>query len=169
MSYIRKDAIDKVYKDLGGTDPMQRSATVSDLIEKIGDVVKVRDGELSEKLLPEVTATNNGNVLKVVNGRWAVGAASGGSIQPVIAKATSRNMGFVLDKTYNDLFGKLAYVKFETRNENTIDDYYPVASFYENVSGGEYGIRIDAGGDIVFGAADKTTNLRTRGSESAID
>lgn len=63
MSYIRKDAIHKVYKDLGGTDPMNSAATASDMIEKIGEMILSRDAALDAAMTEIANSAGGGNVI----------------------------------------------------------------------------------------------------------
>jgi len=64
------DALKALYVALGGT-----AADVADIVI-IPDMINaitalITSGKTAE--LPAVTATNNGKVLKVVNGKWAIG------------------------------------------------------------------------------------------------
>lgn len=64
------EALQKLYVALGGT-----AADVADIVI-IPDMINaitalITSGKTAE--LPTVTATNNGKVLKVVNGKWDIG------------------------------------------------------------------------------------------------
>ena len=64
------DALKALYVAFGGT-----AADVADIVI-IPDMINaitalITSGKTAE--LPAVTATNNGKVLKVVNGKWAIG------------------------------------------------------------------------------------------------
>lgn len=64
------EALKAVYKALGGTESdVADINTNAEMIAKIADVIPTATA--SE--LPKVTADDNGKVLKVVDGEWAVG------------------------------------------------------------------------------------------------
>lgn len=73
-------ALAKIYVALGGKltdyyDDIADGAPVSDYSinpDMISAIAKVLPGALAG-VLPAVTATDNGSVLKVVDGKWAVG------------------------------------------------------------------------------------------------
>lgn len=64
------EALKAVYKALGGdADDVADITTTAEMISAIATVIPTAIA--SE--LPEVSATDNGSVLKVVDGKWAVG------------------------------------------------------------------------------------------------
>lgn len=64
------EALKAVYKALGGdADDVADITTTAEMISAIATVIPTATA--SE--LPEVSATDNGSVLKVINGKWAVG------------------------------------------------------------------------------------------------
>ncbi len=64
------EALKAVYTALGGdADDVAGITTTADMISAIATVIPTATA--SE--LPEVSATDNGSVLKVVDGAWAVG------------------------------------------------------------------------------------------------
>lgn len=64
------DALKALYTALGGSaDDVAGVTTNSDMIYKIAAVVSAGGGSV----LPAVTTDDNGKVLKVANGKWAVG------------------------------------------------------------------------------------------------
>lgn len=61
-------ALKNLYVALGGSaDDVADISTIADMINALCDVVVAGGG------LPAVTAEDNGKVLKVVDGEWAVG------------------------------------------------------------------------------------------------
>lgn len=61
-------ALKNLYVVLGGNaDDVEDISTIADMINALCDVVPTGAG------LPAVTAKDNGKVLKVVDGEWAVG------------------------------------------------------------------------------------------------
>ena len=61
------DALKALYVALGGdADDVANISLISEMIKAIATVVPT-----SSALLPTVTATNNGDILKVVDGAWA--------------------------------------------------------------------------------------------------
>lgn len=61
------DALKALYVALGGdADDVADTSLISEMIKAIATVVPA-----SSALLPAVTATNNGDILKVVDGAWA--------------------------------------------------------------------------------------------------
>lgn len=64
-------ALKNLYVALGGdADDVAEVNLIPDMINAIATVAATATG----KELPEVTAEDNGKVLKVVDGEWAVGA-----------------------------------------------------------------------------------------------
>lgn len=64
------EALQKLYVALGGTAADVANITIiPDMINAI--TALITSGKTAE--LPAVTATNNGKVLKVVNGKWDIG------------------------------------------------------------------------------------------------
>ena len=64
------EALKDVYEALGGdADDLAAGATNADVIAAIADVIPTA----LAGVLPEVTAANNGAVLKVADGKWAIG------------------------------------------------------------------------------------------------
>lgn len=65
------EALKLLYANLGGDeDDVADINTNADMIAAIAEVVTTAIGSA----LPKVTAADNGKVLKVVDGEWAVGA-----------------------------------------------------------------------------------------------
>lgn len=61
------DALKALYVALGGdADDVAEISLISDMIKAIATVVPA-----SSALLPTVTAANDGDILKVVDGEWA--------------------------------------------------------------------------------------------------
>lgn len=64
------EALKNVYEALGGdADDLAAGATNADVIAAIADVIPTA----LAGVLPAVTAANNGAVLKVADGEWAIG------------------------------------------------------------------------------------------------
>lgn len=64
------DALKTLYTALGGSaDDVANISTIPDMIAKIATVAATA----TAPELPAVTAENNGSVLKVANGKWAIG------------------------------------------------------------------------------------------------
>ena len=64
------DALKAAYVALGGSaDDVKNITLIPDMITAITPVLIVKIGSV----LPAVTAANNGKVLKVVDGKWAIG------------------------------------------------------------------------------------------------
>ena len=64
------EALKALYVALGGDEDDVKDVTlISDMISAIATVVATA----TAPELPEVTAADNGKVLKVVDGKWAVG------------------------------------------------------------------------------------------------
>ena len=64
------EALKALYKALGGDESdVAEINTIADMIAKIAVVAATA----TAPELPTVTAENNGSVLKVANGKWAVG------------------------------------------------------------------------------------------------
>ncbi len=64
------DALKALYTALGGSaDDVANINTIPDMIAKIAIVAATA----TAPELPAVTAENNGSVLKVANGKWAIG------------------------------------------------------------------------------------------------
>ena len=62
-------ALKALYVALGGSaDTVKNIALISDMISAIATLVGTTGG-----MLPAVTATNNGKVLKVADGKWGIG------------------------------------------------------------------------------------------------
>lgn len=67
------EALKAVYVSLGGDeDDVAEITLIPDMIEKIAEVAETA----TAAELPEVTAADNGKVLKVADGKWAVGTDS---------------------------------------------------------------------------------------------
>lgn len=63
------NALKALYVALGGSaDTVKNVALISDMIRAIATLVGTTGG-----MLPAVTATNNGKVLKVADGAWGIG------------------------------------------------------------------------------------------------
>lgn len=63
------DALKELFKALGGSaDDVAGITTNPEMILAIADIIGKSGG-----ILPAVTATDNGSVLKVADGAWAVG------------------------------------------------------------------------------------------------
>ena len=68
------DALRKLYVALGGdADDVTDLVIIPDLINAIATQAASALATASAAELPEVSATDNGKVLKVVDGAWAVG------------------------------------------------------------------------------------------------
>lgn len=66
------EALKNLYVALGGSaDDAANIVTISDMITAI--TTQVTTAGIATKELPAVSADDNGKVLKVVNGAWAVG------------------------------------------------------------------------------------------------
>ena len=68
------DALRKLYKALGGSeDDVAGLVIIPDLINAIATQAAIVVAAANATELPEVDAEDNGKVLKVSNGKWAVG------------------------------------------------------------------------------------------------
>lgn len=74
------DALKALYVALGGdADDVADLVIIPDLIAAIADKVEDVVEAANAKELPEVSATDNGKVLKVADGKWAVGTDNTGT------------------------------------------------------------------------------------------
>ena len=64
------EALKKLYTALGGESSAEANTT-AEMISLIADAVT--DSGIATNELPEVTADDNGKVLKVIDGKWGVG------------------------------------------------------------------------------------------------
>lgn len=70
------DALKNLYTAFGGSsDTVADMATNAEIINALAALVAAGGGSI----LPTVTSTENGKVLKVVDGAWAVGTDSTGT------------------------------------------------------------------------------------------
>ena len=70
------DALKNLYTAFGGSsDTVAAMTTNADVINALAALVAAGGGSI----LPAVTATENGKVLKVVDGAWAVGTDATGT------------------------------------------------------------------------------------------
>lgn len=66
------EALKNLYVALGGSaDDVANIGTISDMITAI--TTQVTTAGIAEKELPTVDTDDNGKVLKVVSGKWAIG------------------------------------------------------------------------------------------------
>ena len=108
---------------------------------KAGDIVtseklnKLENGveAVSESELPVVTASDNGNVLTVVEGAWAKASPIGGSGILVIGMTEESNV-FTLDKTWQEIHDATFAV---------IKDEYGTVMPLCYIDGGEGGYEVD--------------------------
>ena len=63
-------ALQNLYVKLGGS--LTTVANITTIPDMINAIATVAESAVAPEL-PEVSATDNGSVLKVVNGKWAVG------------------------------------------------------------------------------------------------
>ena len=74
------DALKALYVALGGdADDVADLTIIPELIAAIAEKVEDVTEAANTKELPEVSATDNGSVLKVVEGKWAVGTDNTGT------------------------------------------------------------------------------------------
>lgn len=74
------DALKALYVALGGdADDVADLTIIPELIAAIAEKVEDVTEAANAKELPEVSATDNGSVLKVVEGNWAVGTDNTGT------------------------------------------------------------------------------------------
>lgn len=74
MANTINEALKNVFLSLGGNPTaLSDNSTVSDYIEDLGNAIKAE----AEAELPEVSAENNGQVLAVVDGAWALCTIAG--------------------------------------------------------------------------------------------
>jgi hypothetical protein len=67
-------ALREIYKALGGTETdITDNMTIPEALAKIALVLATFVTTATTSELPEVSATDNGSVLKVIEGKWAVG------------------------------------------------------------------------------------------------
>lgn len=67
-------ALREVYKSLGGTGTdITDNMTIPEALAKIAIVAAAVKTAATTPELPAVTATDNGSVLKVIEGKWAIG------------------------------------------------------------------------------------------------
>lgn len=114
MSRTITDALQKVFLKLGGNvQDIQDNKTVTDYVDDLGEVLE----SLAE--LPVVTSSDNGKILKVVDGKWNKGDAP--SNEPFIVTITGELDGeYTIDKTY--LQTKEAYLAGKQIILNNNDD-----------------------------------------------
>ena len=69
-------ALKKLYVAVGGdADDVAGISRIPDMIDALSVVLPIA----IESVLPAVTATNNGSVLKVADGKWAIGTDNTGT------------------------------------------------------------------------------------------
>lgn len=69
-------ALKKLYVAVGGdADDVADISRIPDMIDALSVVLPIT----IESVLPAVTATNNGSVLKVADGKWAIGTDNTGT------------------------------------------------------------------------------------------
>ena len=74
------EALKALYVALGGdADDVADLTIIPELIAAIADKVEDVVEAANAKELPEVSATDNGSVLKVADGKWAVGTDNTGT------------------------------------------------------------------------------------------
>ena len=67
-------ALREIYKALGGTETdITDNMTIPEALAKIATAVATIATAATTAELPAVTAANNGAVLKVIEGKWAIG------------------------------------------------------------------------------------------------
>lgn len=76
------DALKELYKALGGN-----AATVADITLTSDMIVEISKIASSTLELPAVSSTDNGSILKVVDGKWAKGAETKELPNPATATA----------------------------------------------------------------------------------
>lgn len=65
-------ALKAIYTALGGnSSTVATVTTIPDMLTAIA--TQISTSGISTNILPEVSATDNGKILKVVEGKWAVG------------------------------------------------------------------------------------------------
>ena len=65
-------ALKAIYSALGGnSSTVATVTTIPDMLTAIA--TQISTSGISTNILPEVSATDNGKILKVVEGKWAVG------------------------------------------------------------------------------------------------
>ena len=65
-------ALKAIYTALGGnSSTVATKNTIPDMLTAIA--TQISTSGISTNILPEVSATDNGKILKVVEGKWAVG------------------------------------------------------------------------------------------------
>ena len=70
------NALKKLYVAVGGdADDVAGISRIPDMIDALSVVLPIT----IESVLPAVTATNNGSVLKVADGKWAIGTDNTGT------------------------------------------------------------------------------------------
>ena len=70
------NALKKLYVAVGGdADDVADISRIPDMIDALSVVLPIA----IESVLPAVTATNNGSVLKVADGKWAIGTDNTGT------------------------------------------------------------------------------------------
>ena len=62
----------------------------------------------SSELLPAVTSSDNGKILKVANGTWAIGTESGGGSSFLVVTMTYSISAYSLSKTYSEIVTALS-------------------------------------------------------------
>jgi hypothetical protein len=111
-------------------------------------------GLVPQPPIPEPAAEDNGKVLGVSNGSYALvngGGGGGGTVEPLIVTPITENESTHLDKTFAEiesayLSGQNVLLKMEvyqSHDEQTQIFYYPLVQLYEvvndeGVSGSEY-------------------------------
>lgn len=102
--YDRKiDAIDRIATALGA-EITENGDRLRDALDAIADWLEAHTLETGAEL-PVVTAANNGAVLKVVNGAWAIGSDAAGDTLPVV---TASDAGAVLTVTEQGVWAAVA-------------------------------------------------------------
>lgn len=106
MSIGINDALSKLYLKLGGNpQDIRENKSITDYIDDLGDVLQ----SLAE--LPGVSSSDNGKVLKVINGTWAKG------------DVPNRNEALVINISFDDDTEEYA-------SDKTIGEIYQ--AFFEN-------------------------------------
>lgn len=85
-------ALKNLYVALGGdADDVANVSRIPDMIEAVAVVVETFVSGITSKSLPDITASNNGQILTVVEGTWAAA-----NVQAELPPVTAANDGAVL-------------------------------------------------------------------------